>query len=423
MDGGFANFGIAPGADEVLNVQISCAPRAAIGARPRSESAAMPTAALAATSSATTFALWMRRAVAVAVFTLFFGVRATYAQFAPPPPPPPPPPPSVSITSNAIGSSADYTLFGLSSRYLQYLSNMGGPSAYRSMFGTGANPNGGGAPAPIEAPRWRAWTELYGLGAKTGAQNIFPGDSRRTYGGIAGIALSVTPDAMVGLSVDQSRTGIDIVGLPQHASLDLTQVGINGAYQWGAWTFSAAGVAGVAGIDSNRDTPSGPATASYGANVWGVVGEADYLIPLGSMRVVPKLGADWTQTRVDAYTEAGGLDAVSVPSAQADRGRIFAGVEIGNTSVTNTTVFDVSGYAKAVDILVQHVPTLTVSAVSGPATPVTVFGVTESKYGVDAGATASLRLSATTRLYAIYDGKFRDGFTSHGGSLGLEFRW
>ena len=75
------------------------------------------------------------------------------------------------------------------------------------------------------------------------------------------------------------------------------------------------------------------------------------------------------------------------------------------------------------DILVQHVPALTVNAVSGPATPVTVFGVTESKFGVDAGATASVRLSATTRLYAIYDGKFRDGFTSHGGTLGLEFRW
>ena len=275
----------------------------------------------------------------------------------------------------------------------------------------------------VQRVGYRAWTELYGVAAQTGAQNVFPGDTRRTYGGVAGLAMNVTPAAMLGLSVDQSRTAIDIVGLPQHATLDLTQVGVNGSYQLGAWTFSAAGVAGFAGIDSNRGTPSGPATAAYRANLWGVIGEADYLIALGSARIVPKFGADWTQTHANSYSELGGIDAVSVPAANADRGRIFAGAEIGNTWVAGTTVFDLSAYAKAMDILVQHVPALTVSAVSGPATPVTVFGVSESKYGVDAGAAASLRLSPIARLYAVYDGKFRDGFTSHGGTIGLEFRW
>jgi uncharacterized protein with beta-barrel porin domain len=52
-----------------------------------------------------------------------------------------------------------------------------------------------------------------------------------------------------------------------------------------------------------------------------------------------------------------------------------------------------------------------------------VFGVSESKYGVDAGATASLRLSPLARVYLTYDGKFRDGFTSNGGTVGVEFRW
>jgi uncharacterized protein with beta-barrel porin domain len=61
--------------------------------------------------------------------------------------------------------------------------------------------------------------------------------------------------------------------------------------------------------------------------------------------------------------------------------------------------------------------------VSGPATPVTVFGVTEAKYGLETGAGASLRLSPLARLYVLYDGRFRDGFHSNGGTLGLEFRW
>src|SRR5262249_17473649 len=161
-----------------------------------------------------------------------------------------------------------------------------------------------------------------GLASKTGAQNDFPGDSRSTFGGVAGIAMNVAPGAMLGVSVDQSRTNIDITGLPQSAKLDLTQFGVNGAYEMGNWTFSAAAIAGVAGIDSNRDTPSGPATANYHASMWGAIGEAAYYIPLGSARIVPKFGADWVKTHVDAYAESGGIDAAAVPSASADRTRI-----------------------------------------------------------------------------------------------------
>jgi uncharacterized protein with beta-barrel porin domain len=338
---------------------------------------------------------------------------------------PPTPPPQVTNTSAAIGLSSNYALFGLGTNYLQLLVNQGGPSWQSSLFGTGPNPGGGGAPAPPAQPKYRAWSEIYGQASQTGAQAAasFPGDSRRTYGGVAGLAMNVTPSATLGVSVDQSRTRIDITGLPQHATLDLTQIGVNGAYELGAWTFSAAGVGGFARVGSDRDTPSGPATAAYDASLWGAIAEADYYVALGSARIVPKFGADWTQTHADPYAETGGIDAVAVPSASADRTRIFAGAEVGNTWVTSSTVFDLSGYARVVDILSQHVPDLTVSAESGPATPVTVFGVTESKYGIDAGATASVRLSAMMRLYAVYDGRFRNGFQSNTGTLGLEVRW
>ena len=333
------------------------------------------------------------------------------------------PPPQVVDTSAAAGLASDSALFDLSSRYLKMLGRMGGPSTFGSLFGTGPNPGGGGAPAAPAAPRWRTWTELYGLTSRTGAQVDFPGDSRRSFGGVAGVSLNVAPGATIGMSVDQSRTKIDITGLPQNATLDLTQVGVNGAYEWGAWTFSAAGITGHAGIDSNRSTPSGPALASYHASVWGAVGEASYYVPLGSARIVPKFGADWTRTHADAYSEVGGIDAVVVPSAIAERTRIFAGAEVGNTWVLTNTVFDLSGYARAVDIVQQRVPNLTVSAISGPATPATVFGITEAKFGVDTGAGASLRLSPLARLYLLYDVRFRDGFHSHGGTLGLELRW
>ena len=375
--------------------------------------------------------LWTMTAV-----TLLAAMAVGQAQVAPPPPPPPPPPPvtvapppppppllsPVATGSANIGAAATSTLFDLGTHYLQLLGGQGGPGWQAGLFGSGPNPGGGGADAPLAAPKYRAWSELYGLSARTGAQDTYPGDTRTTFGGIAGIAMNVAPGAMLGVSVDQSHSKIGVTGLPQSAKLDLTQVGINGSYELGAWTFAAAGVAGFANVGSDRDTPSGPASASYHAGLWGVISEASYYIPLGSARIVPKFGADWTQTHASGFSEAGGIDAVMVPSATAERSRIFAGAEIGNTWVTSTTV-DVSAYARAVDILSQRVPVLTVSAVSGPATPIQVFGVTESKYGIDAGAMASVRLSPIARLYAVYDGHFRDGYQSNGGTLGLELRW
>jgi hypothetical protein len=407
--------------DGIFTLAIERALRALTIARGRSDCGRL-TARLTRIAGGTSV---LRRAV-VAAAVLVATTTAGWAQgcitaFCPPNQPPP-----VSATSAAIGAASNYALFGLGTRYLQLLGGMGGPSWQSSMFGTGPNPGGGGAPAAPAGPTWRAWGELYGQVSHTGAQQQanFPGDSRHTYGGVAGIAMNVTPSATLGLSVDQSKTHIDIVGLPQHASFDLTQVGVNGAYELGAWTVSAAGVGGFARVDSLRnDTLSGAATAAYDAHVWGAIGEAAYYVPLGSARVVPKFGADWTKTHTDAYAEVGGIDAVSVPAATADRTRIFAGAEIGNTWVGSAAVVDLSAYARAVDILSQHVPNVTVSAVSGPATPITVFGVTESKYGADTGASVSLRLSPLARLYAVYDGRFRNGFESHTGTLGLELRW
>jgi uncharacterized protein with beta-barrel porin domain len=52
-----------------------------------------------------------------------------------------------------------------------------------------------------------------------------------------------------------------------------------------------------------------------------------------------------------------------------------------------------------------------------------VAGIGESQYGADAGASASLSITNTARLYLNYDGRFRSNLTSHQGTLGLEMRF
>jgi uncharacterized protein with beta-barrel porin domain len=80
----------------------------------------------------------------------------------------------------------------------------------------------------------------------------------------------------------------------------------------------------------------------------------------------------------------------------------------------------VSGYAKFVDNVHQRFSAVTVSL---GAESITVQGIGESQYGADAGASASLSLNNTARLYLNYDGKFRAYSQSHQGTLGVEFKF
>ena len=83
-------------------------------------------------------------------------------------------------------------------------------------------------------------------------------------------------------------------------------------------------------------------------------------------------------------------------------------------------IFDLSGYGKFVDNVVQNFSDITVSQ---GVQSITFQGIGESQYGMDAGASASLSLTNTARLYVNYDAKFRNLIQSHQGTLGLELRW
>jgi uncharacterized protein with beta-barrel porin domain len=118
--------------------------------------------------------------------------------------------------------------FDIGGRFMQRINAI---SLFRTAANPGNNPAGSGDDPMHE--RYRAWLEGYGLAARTGAQSDFPGDRRRTYGGILGFGAMVAPGVAFGLSVDRSRTKIDVTGLAQSGRIDLTQIGFNGSFERG----------------------------------------------------------------------------------------------------------------------------------------------------------------------------------------------
>lgn len=337
------------------------------------------------------------------------------------------PSPLSSDTGN-IHVSTPSALFDFGSRFLRVLGN---EAAWHS---TGAprtnNPAGGGADMPAAAPgtpaqvgeRYRAWFEGYGLRSRMDPQGDFRGDRRENWGGIAGFGWTAAPGVSFGLSVDQGHTKIEIAPLAQRATVDLTQIGGNAAFESGPWTFGVALIHGFGDVNATRGVGN-PSIASYDARLWGALSELSYLWSSGNWRLVPKLGFDWTRTETSSFTETGGPTPVHGSEQVNRRMRILAGAEIGHTWFAKQTMFDLAAYGRFVDIVSLDIDPLLVTSPTGALTPRLIPGVSESRTGFDAGATASLRLSKNARLYAVYDGRFRSNFESHGGTLGLELRW
>jgi uncharacterized protein with beta-barrel porin domain len=343
--------------------------------------------------------------------------------FALPPPPPappspaPPPPPTPTPTQINSDISAGAAAANLGSNFLERLG-----SQTMSGFGRALrnNPGGGGASETTDEPRFRTWEEAYGISSTTAAQGNFAADRRQTWGGVAGLGARLMPGVNVGVSVDQSHTSIDVPLALQSATLDLTQIGFNGSVDKGPWTWAVALVHGFGKINASRDTGFGIASAGYDAQLDGALTELSYYWNIDQSRIVPKAALEYVRATTGSFQEVGGLDPLMATGTTVERSRILIGAEVGHYFIVDRKILDLSAYGKFVDNFAQNFGS---SLVSLGAESITVQGIGESQYGADAGASASLSLSNTARLYINYDGKFRAATQSHQGTLGVEFKW
>jgi uncharacterized protein with beta-barrel porin domain len=365
-----------------------------------------------------------RRAIGVALALILTvaaapSAHAQAALIGPAPIPTPTPSPTPTPMPSFINSdfSAGSTVTNLGSGFLERLGNQATNGFGRALR---SNPGGGGASETTEAPRYRSWGEIYGISASNSTQGDFVGDRRQTWGGVAGLGARVAPGVNVGVSVDQSHTAIDVPLALQSATLDLTQFGFNASVDKGPWTWAIALVHGFGKVNSSRDTGAGTASAGYDAKIDGALTELSYYWNKDQSRIVPKAAFEYVRATTGSFQEFGGLNPVMASGASVERARILIGAEIGHYWIFDQKLFDLSAYGKFVDNVSQNFGSVTVSLGTDS---ISVQGIGESRYGADAGASASLSLSNTARLYVNYDGKFRAAMQSHQGTLGVELKW
>ena len=139
----------------------------------------------------------------------------------------------------------------------------------------------------------------------------------------------------VGLSVDQSRTEIDVPLALQSATLDLTQFGFNASVDKGPWTWAMALVHGFGNINSRRDTGWVRRHAGYGAHVNGALTELDYYWTRDQSRIVPKVALEYVRASTGALQETGGLDPLSASGATRSA-RAFCSAPRSGTTGSST---------------------------------------------------------------------------------------
>ncbi|MBB4368017.1 uncharacterized protein with beta-barrel porin domain [Bradyrhizobium sp. cir1] len=373
-----------------------------------------------AAAVARTFAAKILAVMALVLVVTISAAAPVLAQSPTPTPTPTPTPSPTPVpmpTSTNYDQSAGNSMLNFGSGFLERLGNQASNGFDRS-FRT--NPGGGGASASTEDPRYRTWFEGYGISVRTDAQGDFVGDRRKTFGGVAGFGARIAPGVNLGFSIDQSHTDIDVPLALQSATLDLTQLGFNGSVDKGPWTWAFAVVHGFGKVHSSRDTGFGLATAGYRAAVDGALTEVSYYWTRDQMRIVPKGALEYVRATSAAFQEAGGLDPLNVGSTALSRARVMIGAEIGRYFIFDQKILDLSAYGKFVDNFYQNLGSVQVSLGTQS---IIVPGIGESRYGMDAGGSASLSLTNTARLYINYDGKFRNELTSHQGTVGFEYRW
>jgi uncharacterized protein with beta-barrel porin domain len=368
---------------------------------------------------------WVALAFACALSIATLSSASAQGRGGPPAPPAPAPTPTPSPSPTPIKTqinsdvSTGATVVNLGSNFLDRLNNQATNGVSRNLR---TNPGGGGASEAAEGPRYRTWSELYGLTSTSAPQADYFGDKRRTVGGVAGISARVMPGVNLGFTVDHSRTTVDVPLALQSATLDLTQFGFNGSVDKGPWTWAFSVVHGQGGVDASRNTGGGFgfAAAHYGATIDGALTELDYYWSKDQSRIVPKLGFEYIRASTGAFQELGGLDPLTVSGSSMERSRVLVGAEVGHYFILDhRQLVDISAYGKFVDNVSQQFSSILVSL--GPQS-IAVTGIGESQYGADAGGSASLTIGSA-RLYLNYDGRFRSNLTSHQGTLGFEMRF
>ncbi|HLJ64596.1 MAG TPA: autotransporter outer membrane beta-barrel domain-containing protein, partial [Stellaceae bacterium] len=291
----------------------------------------------------------------------------------------------------------------------------GGGVGAASLSDPGHQVAGGiGVPDGDEAGRGNLWARGYGV-----LGDSSPFETRRV-GVLVGGDWRLDDHLVIGLALDYDHTDARFSDASS-TKLDAYQGAAYAGWDEGPWYATALAGAGINEFSTTRQLASvnlaGIASSHPAGATYETYAEAGYRLKAASLTLTPYLGAGYTHTALDGFTETGGFGALTINAGSSDSLATTLGVRAStviNLGASGTLVPELRlGYAHE---FLDAAQTLNGSLFAVP------FSATGVNFGRDSalvGVGVTHAVNGATRIFVDYDGKITGSFQEHAVSAGL----
>jgi fibronectin-binding autotransporter adhesin len=265
------------------------------------------------------------------------------------------------------------------------------------------------------------WGRAYGQWGNGDNRAFRYGSDQDITGGVLGVDFG-SEDLIVGGAIGWSKADIDYKLGNAGGDSKTWQAGAYLNYNAGSFSANLQ-VAYVDGdFDATRIMSAGSisrvADADFGGNLWKIVGTVGYNGVTGGLTFRPFVGIDYSNGKVDSFTETGaGAANLTVASIDADGTDLLVGIDLAGTS-GGLTPYGRLTYRYELDSNDRAITALFNGAAG---TAFTVSGVEPGKSQFDIDAGVSYGIGTNVSIFAGYQGTIRKDLNRHGISGGLRF--
>ena len=282
------------------------------------------------------------------------------------------------------------------------------------------------------APVWTVWATMSG-GATVADGSTSQGSSKVTdqaYGVVAGADYHLLPGARLGFAVGAGGTMTGVNNGLGSATGAYGQVGVNGAYDFGAAYVSAAAAYGHASFDLTRTVYLGGydrLTSTTDGDLLGGRVEAGYRLAIGGAEIVPYAALEGQRYTSGSATESGSLSPAGFGLIYGSRTTSSAQTELGGRGSIKVAVspgMDVTAFGRlAWAHETDRNRSINASFTSLPTGGFMIYGAPAAADSALVSVGTQLDLHNGFKVAANVDGNFSDGVNGVRGEVSLRYDW
>jgi outer membrane autotransporter protein len=267
----------------------------------------------------------------------------------------------------------------------------------------------------VPGAHWAAWGQGFGNSMAADGDGNAAAYSGSLGGFLAGLEASEHGAWRIGAAVGYTGSSLSVPDRASSATISAYHAAVYGGLEAEAWSLRVGGAVASGTIDTVRgDTFSGfsqTLTASYGATVGQVFGEAAYRAQIGGLAIEPFANIAGVHVATDAFSESGGSAALSADAQSQSVTFTSLGARVAALLPFGGSTLRLSASAAWQHTIGNVTPTANLAFSGG--TPFTVAGTPLVRDALKLQADADWKIGKDTTVGLGYSGVVASGMHDH----------